>query len=194
MLGLGTFPYMAVGHFANFSDWVVVFLPDESDWNSRHQLLQGFGYSLIFAGLLDVVVIKWKPAVLYFALCVCTIVGFSMYSNYYVDYLKQRNVSQKIASLSPELQNISIFAVVDEAKDLNARGRGVRSWEWQILMEEALGRRISFYEFEPPVESCQATEIGRTIVIRKVSGRLSALLTRKTVADIEIRPLFACPE
>lgn len=194
VLGLGTFPYMAVGHFSNFSDWVVVFLPDESDWNSRHQLLQGFGYAILFAGLLDVVVEKWRPAVLSLVLCACTTVGFSMYSNYYVDFLKQQDVSQELVSLSSELESVSIFAVVDEAQDLNARGRGVRSYEWQFLVEEALDRRISFYEYELPAESCKITEVGRTLVIRKVSGRLRALLTRKTVVDVEVGPLFACPK
>jgi hypothetical protein len=47
ILALGTCPYLAVGHFANLSDWITMWLPDNSDWDSRHQLLQGMGFALL---------------------------------------------------------------------------------------------------------------------------------------------------
>ena len=83
---------------------------------------------------------------------------------------------------------------IDNAQDLNARGRGVRSYEWSGIAEVALGREVVVLESKdhPPLEGCVGESIGKTVVIEKSSGRLRALLTRGQVVRIQLSALFAC--
>jgi len=192
LLALGTFPYMSVGHFPNISDWLEVFLPDNSDWSSRHQVLQGAGYSLLLtAGLKFVVSDRRKFAVMT-AFCVCAILSFSTFANYYVDSLKQRDVINQIRQARDELHGVHLMRFDDLALDLNARGRGIRDYEWRGMVKEALGADIEVYEESSPAGPCFAKSIGRVVEVRKTGGRLRALVTRSQVAQITITDLIAC--
>jgi hypothetical protein len=194
VLALGTFPYMAVGHFANLSDWVIMFLPDTSDWDSRHQLLQGPGYALILTGLITKVKDNSQHSLLLTIIISCLVLNTSTYANYYVDGLKQRDVISALRSQSADLDDASTFVFVDEARDLNARGRGVRDYEWDALTEEALGRQVKIIGMTDTagISGCVGEKIGKTVTIRKISGRLKALITRSRVVDISVSDLIAC--
>jgi len=194
ILALGTFPYMAVGHFANLSDWIVVFLPDASDWDSRHQLLQGPGYALILAGLITMVKDSSQRSLLTAVVVGCLVFNTSIYANYYVDGLKQRDVISALRSQSADLEDASTFAIVDGAIDVNARGRLVRDYEWDALIERGLGRQVEIVDMIDTVgaSGCVGEQIGRTITIRKTSGRLKALITRSQIVEISVSDLVAC--
>jgi len=194
VLALGTFPYMAVGHFANLSDWIIVFLPDNSDWDSRHQLLQGPGYALLLTGLIAKVKEASQGAFLTAIIVGCLVLNSSTYANYYVDGLKQRDIISALQSQIADLETTSLFVFVDDARDVNARGRGVRDYEWDALTEEALGRQVEIIGISDTLGSagCVGEQIGKTITIRKVSGRLKALLTRTQIVNIDITDLVAC--
>ena len=194
VLALGTFPYMAVGHFANLSDWIIVFLPDASDWESRHQLLQGPGYALLITGLISKVKDSSQGSILIAIVVGCLVLNTSIYANYYVDGLKQRDVISALRSQSADLENAYTFAFVDEARDVNARGRLVRDYEWDALTEEALGRQVEIFGIPDTVgvSGCVGEQIGKTITVRKISGRLKALITRSQIVDISVSDMVAC--
>lgn len=194
VLALGTFPYMAVGHFANLSDWVIVFLPDASDWDSRHQLLQGPGYALILTGLVTKVRDNSQHSLLLAIILSCLVLNASTYANYYVDGLKQRDVISTLQQHILDLDEASTFVFVDQALDLNARGRGIRNYEWDAITERALGRQVNIIDIPDTLgmSGCVGEQIGKTITIRKISGRLKALLTRSQIVDISVSDLVAC--
>ena len=50
---LAIFPYVALGHFANMNSIIIGFVPNVSDWDSRHQLLLPLGIALTLIGLIS---------------------------------------------------------------------------------------------------------------------------------------------
>ena len=192
LLALGTFPYMSVGHFPNISDWIEVFLPDNGDWSSRHQVLQGAGYSLLLTAGLKFVVSDRRDYAAMIAICVCAVLTFSTFANYYVDSLKQRDVINQIRQAQDELSGVRLLRFDDLALDLNARGRGIRDYEWQGMVKVALGADVEIYEESSPAGPGLTESIGRVVEVRKTGGRLLALLTRSQVVQISIADLIAC--
>ena len=194
LLSMATFPYMAVGHFANLSDWIEPFLPDNSDWSSRHQLLQGFGLSIILVALLQHVVPERRHMSAMLAVITSAVFSFSSFANYYVDALKQRDVIEQLRQLDSELEGIEVFRFDDQALDINARGRGIRDYEWQAIVSQALGREVRILEATLPVSECFAEPIGKIVEVSKISGRLRTLLLRSRIVQISTRDLVVCQE
>jgi hypothetical protein len=193
LLALGTFPYMAVGHFANLSDWVTPWLPDNSDWDSRHQLLQGPGFAIIITSMLiSLVNLQRRNSSLLTIVAISVALSVGTYSNYHVDGLKQRDVISDLQAAAPEFDGVLLISFRDQSIDLNARGRKIRDYEWKGLAEKALQKPISIWEESAPKKGCRAQVLGKTVTVRKTSGRLIATLTRRRVASIEITDLVAC--
>jgi len=192
LLSLGTFPYLAVGHFANLSDWIVMWLPDNSDWDSRHQLLQGIGFALLATSILKTVQPRMVNRFVLVCISTCLVFNTSMYANYYVDGLKQRDVIASFRSLSKELQGVQLFQIDDEALDVNARGRNVRAYEWEGMITKALDRDVVILENKPQTPGCTTEIVGKTVRIRKTSGRLKALVTRGQIVTLDFTDLVAC--
>ena len=192
LIGLATFPYLAVGQFANISDWVTTWLPDTSDWDSRHQLLQGLGFATLGAAFLNTVHSKLFNR--YFILMVvgCIVLNSGIYSSYYVDGLKQRDIIEILKAQEARLEGIDLFDVVDEALDLNARGRKIRDYEWEGMLETALNRPVRIASSQSVSQKCQTAVIGKILTLRKISGRLKALITRGRVVEVEVSDLFGC--
>lgn len=193
ILALGTFPYMAVGHFANISDWILPWLPDESDWSSRHQVLQAFGFSLLVTAGIGKVRDEYSRLAFSLSLLVCLTFSSSTFANYYLDSLKQRDFITQIREKSEELTGITQFRVVDEALDMNARSRGIRDYEWESMLAEALGRPVEILE-EGSIMAigCNGTVVGKNVTLTKVSGRLRVLLTRSRGVSVQITNLVSC--
>jgi len=136
VLAAGTFPYLAVGHFANLSDWILPLLPDESDWNSRHLLLQPFGVALVLLSVSKLLRISSRSFV---GAILALFVGLNAvtYSGYYLDSLKQRETIVIASELKSELTGARAVVVVDQALRFNARGRSIRAYEWERMIERA---------------------------------------------------------
>lgn len=192
VLALGTFPYLAAGHFANLSDWITVWLPDNSDWDSRHQLLQGFGFALLGAAFLETVRIKFAGRYVIVLVVACLVLNTSTYANYYVDGLKQRDFMAELRSKEDELSDINVFQILDEARDVNARGRGVRDYEWEGMLTQVLGRPVEIFQPIPIKPGCSTEVLGKSLKIRKISGRMRAILTRGQIVSVELSDLVSC--
>lgn len=194
LLALGTFPYLAVGHFANLTDWVTMWLPDTSDWDSRHQVLQGFGFSILGLGLVQLTHKSRQMRVTFVLLILFFVLSTSTYANYYVDSLKQRDIMSQLESSKDDLRTSEFIMFVDYARDLNARGRGIRDYELNAMTKAALGRAIPIYdESETDMRTnCIGQNRGTVVTIRKISGRLRAIISRAQVVELEFGPLVVC--
>lgn len=189
VLGLGSFPYLAVGHFANLSDWILPFLPDESDWNSRHQLLQPFGLTLIVLALAHMLGRRRKQFVAV-VLVVAVSLNIATYSGYYLDWMKQREVMAGISASTPKFEGVSSVIVTDQALRFNARGRSLRSYEWSGMFERALGVPISVDSDN--IDNCEKLSPGKRVTITANRGRLQSLLTQHIGIEVAVDNLLFC--
>jgi len=194
LLALGTFPYLVVGHFPNLSDWITVFLPDTSDWNSRHQLLQGPGLALLIVGVTDSVRPELRMRALALVVLTCLSLSIGTNVSYYADSLKQRDFIAALQENKDRLVGVNVLEIKDRADDLNARGRVLRHYEWSGLATQALGRPITATD-HVEVDSyagCIGKSAGRVVTIEKVSGRLKAIVFRTRLVSISIDELIVC--
>ncbi len=192
LLALGTFPYIAAGHFANLSDWIMMWLPDASDWDSRHQLLQGFGFAVIGVGFFETCREVKVNKILIITIFFCITVNLGTYSSYYVDGLKQHTLMETLRSKSIFLEDVTTFGVIDDARDLNARGRIIRDYEWEGMIEAALHRPVEIWNPQIRTTSCTTEVVGITLRIRKTSGKLATLMTRSRPIEIDFLEIFDC--
>lgn len=189
VLAAGTFPYLAVGHFANLSDWILPLLPDESEWNSRHQLLQPFGVALVLLSLSKLLRISSRSFV---GAILALFVGLNAvtYSGYYLDSLKQRETIAIASELKSELTDARAVVVDDQALRFNARGRSIRDYEWERMIERATKIDLDVGSFG--VDFCTIARPNKTMAIFADRGRLKALVTRRVGVSLKIQDIDIC--
>lgn len=125
---VGLFAYLAVGK-----------IPGYYDWNSRHELLLPLGFSFVLffgfntaAGLLKLnrtIRMVLLSVVIVFCICAC----MSNYLAYQKDDYKQLSLMEQFKS-SDVMKNYTTFLFVDEVRDLNARDRAYRFYEYTGMM------------------------------------------------------------
>ena len=189
VLGAGTFPYLAVGHFANLSDWILPFLPDESDWTSRHQLLQPFGIALIVltaAKLLG----KRKRAFLFAIISVSVALNIITYSGYYLDWMKQREFITEMSKSRELVLETKSMVLVDEALRFNARGRGIRPYEWTAMVHRATD--LNIIVDGNSLQFCQEYSPSHLVTVSASQGRLRSLISGQIGISIVITELSLC--
>jgi hypothetical protein len=123
----------------------------------------------------------------------CLVFNLRIYANYYVDGLKQWDVMASFRSQSVQLTGIQLFRIDDSAQDVNAPGIGLRAYEWEGMISEALDRPITIWENNPQTLGCTTEIRGKSVQIRKTSGRLKTLLTRGKIVTIDFTDLVTCP-
>lgn len=189
ILSAGTFPYLAVGHFANFSDWVLPILPDESDWNSRHQLLQPFGFALILLAVVHMFGAR-RIAAVTVVLASSISLNVATTSGYYLDALKQEEFMLAVAKASDQLMETTALVITDDALRYNARGRIIRDGEWVAMIKRATGTEISFIEnFQ---QFCRQPKPVKHLAVTATNGRLKALIVRRAGISIKFTKLGRC--
>ena len=189
ILALGTFPYLAVGHFANFSDWILPLLPDESDWNSRHQLLQPFGFGLTLLSVAQRFrsTIKSVTSLILIALLPLNV---ATYSGYYLDSLKQREFLAQVEANKNLIENDTVLIIGDDATRFNARNRGVRAYEWTAMLSQGVGRDI--IADSNSVQFCAESHPSKLVRVTATRGRLRSLLSRKIGIVVTFEDLPTC--
>jgi hypothetical protein len=135
----GTFPYLAVGHFADLSSWLLPIIPSASDWDSRHQLLQPFGFALI---LLAIVLTFGARKQQFILVVMFSSVALNLmtYASYYFDAIKQEVFITEVRRNAQQLAGVSAIAIEDLSEGMNARGRTLRPYEWTEMISRALSR------------------------------------------------------
>ena len=189
LIGLGTFPYLAVGHFANLSDWILPFLPDESDWNSRHQLLQAFGLALVLLGIASMFGVRKRSFI------ICTValsvgLNFATYSGYYLDAMKQREFIANVHDMAEQISGVSAVVILDESLRFNARGRWIRSYEWTAMLERATDFAIEADDGR--IQNCEVVAATKMLTVTASNGRLKSLLTGRVGISVRASDLPNC--
>ena len=191
VLGAGTFPYLAVGHFANLSDWILPFLPDESDWNSRHQLLQPFGIAFIILAAAKMLR-KRQRAFLFAILGISVALNIATYSGYYLDWMKQREFITQMSESSELLIDAKSIVLVDEAPRFNARGRGVRAYEWAAMVNRATD--LNIIVDGNSIQFCAEKSPSHQVTVSASRGRLRSLISGRIGISIAIAKLSLCEQ
>ena len=190
MTWIGMFPYLALGHFPNINSWMLPFVPGESDWDSRHQLLLPLGISVLVLGLINVANPNSLIKSLGFLVMVFTIFNFTFTQEYYLDSIKSVRIVEAIKS-DPDFTKLKSVIIDDQALRFNARGRGVRSYEWELLMKQAnpqLSQKADVYRYV----DCESLRPDSIVTVTAGSGKLKTLITRNPEISLRISPVEIC--
>ncbi|NBO80810.1 MAG: hypothetical protein EBV42_06100 [Actinobacteria bacterium] len=189
LLALGSFAYLAVGHFPNLSDWILPFLSDQSDWNSRHQLLQTVGFAILAAALIEMFPMHRARATAA-VLLISISLNIAIYSSYYLDSMKQEAFIAEITRIREVFRDGDAVIINDLARDFNARGRGIRAYEWEAMIRQATGLDIT--ADAEALTFCVEEKPRYEITILPTSGRLKALLANSVRLQVSLTELSMC--
>ena len=188
---VGAMPYIVAGHLVDVSEWIDNFVPRSSEWDSRHQLLLGLGFAVLitaFFGEFDTLFRKRAKRVLVLS---CVVLNFAFMHAYYLDSLKQ---SEFIAAIgdNPELLVSSVVMIDDTAIRFNARGRGIRTYEWDAMLQRALPEH-KIVSVDHSYVDCLSQLIPDSIVtITASNGRFKATILSDVGIRVDVRPIHPC--
>jgi hypothetical protein len=182
---------LAVGHFANLSDWILPFLPDESDWNSRHQLLQPFGIAFIVLAAAKMLRER-KLAFLFAIISVSIALNVATYSGYYLDWMKQQEFIAQMGESKELLVDAKSIVLVDEALRFNARGRDLRSYEWAAMVNRATDLNITVGGNS--IQFCEEKSPSHQVTVSASRGRLRSLISGQIGISIAVAELSVCEQ
>jgi len=191
--GAGAFPYMAVGHLSNISDFLALFVPNLTKMHSRHSLLLALGLSLIAVGSVNQLIREsYRHIALGSMVAVCIILNVSIYSQYYVDHLKQRAITEALSERENQIRTNAV-QFKDLALDLNARGRDIYPWEYLGMLGEA-GQGVDYEVMDLDRYPCQDSErvLGTHVTIYADSGRLYTILSGNPRIRLRLEQSFLC--
>ena len=189
-MAFGSVAYFASGRLVDMSEWLSFFVPRSSSWDSRSQLLHGLGWSMLLAGFVGPVNTYLKKVGYRFIVAVCVSLNFTFMLGYYTDYLKQESMMQsfKHENLKPN----SIIMIRDNTNQFNARGRNVRSYEWEAMILKATGLTKTVID-EAYVNCSPHAEIPDLfITINPGWGRLSTLVRRDAGMEVSYDEIAPC--
>lgn len=187
-IAIGASGYVASGRLVDLSEWLLNFVPETSEWNSRHQLLLGIGMSIGFAAIVGRPLSKLRKALLIAAFGTMVLLNMSFMQGYLLDYHKQE---QTISALSqhPEILEWETIFVDDEATIFNARGRNFRSYEIQGMIKRAFSSTTQSalgLDVVPNLDCSSELPDGQVSIFTS-SGRLRALLTLNPQIRVEVK-------
>jgi uncharacterized membrane protein len=122
--------------------WFAGFLPNSSDWGSRHGLLWPLGFALTIVGVLRRVgdeKVRSTLAVTVISVLATTTTYMGML--YAVDWSKQQGMIAALQSspLRDQIGSAQRFVVHDATTRFNARNRAYRGYEWSGIFQSAFG-------------------------------------------------------
>ena len=191
--GCGASAYVASGRLVDVSEWMLNFVPRGSDWDSRHQLLLGLGLSAVIVGLFGPLNTAFKRSAITVCLLLCVSLNVLFMQSYYLDSLKQNETLQLFRS-SSEVKKSNVIMIEDYAEVFNARGRGVRSYEWEGMLRSVFGNEnkkvihTTYIDCDVPGTIIPDARL----IINAMNGRLRALLTGKIGLQISVEKIKPC--
>lgn len=193
LVALGLFPYMAVGHFPNLSDLLMLVIPNLTENDSRHSLLLPIGTAVTLVGIARLSLRRESLMAAFIAtLFACASLNVSMYSQYYTDKLKQDGIIRQLAAKSSEIQSTRLM-FKDEARQFNARGRDLYPYEYSGLLQSALPGEVfelvSGSEFPCSKDSLRP---GTLIRITSNHGRLRTIATGDAGIRLSVESIDLC--
>ena len=192
MTFVGATPYIIGGHLVDISYWMLNFVPGASDWNSRHQLVLGLGLSLLICGVIGDLDSRFKRQSLRVLFGLCVVWNLTYMHGYYLDSIKQNEIISAIRQ-SNDFNDSKIIMVNDLADRFNARGRGIRSYEFDGMFDFAKSasdvKTITGYSYV----KCNDEFIPDTLMtITARNGRLESTITGKVGIEISVESIRPC--
>lgn len=176
LLAFGAAAYIAAGRLVDISEWMLNFVPRASDWESRHQLLLGFGFALLFSTFIMTIISSMRKQFFIALILICVVLNVSMMQGYYFDYLKQKETISLLAQYE-EISDWHSVVVIDEAVVFNARNRKVRSYEWEQLIVKAGGNKeVAVLTSTYPCSSTAKQDNAVFLLIESSRGRFTAMV------------------
>ena len=195
-VSIAAVPYMVGGHLVDISDWLITFIPNFSDWNSRHQLTLPLGIALIIVGSMKMEKaerLKWNTyPVLSSVLAVFVVLNITFAQEYFLDSRKQDAVIEAMAT-NPDLKSVRSIYIDDQAVRFNARGRLIRAYEWEGMLDKALGSKsvkVSYLQYP----DCNAFKPDAILHINAPNGRLESTLRGRVVIELSVERIDPCAD
>jgi len=192
LLIIGATPYLLAGHLVDVSAWMLNFVPRLSDWDSRHQLLLGLGFAILVVGIIgDSNSIFTRHFRILF-LGICVVLNLTFMRGYFLDSLKQNEFIAEIGN-HKALTNSNIVMIDDQATLYNARGRGIRNYEWDAMLSVAYPQ-LNLQSTYLAYIDCKSDVIPDTLVtITSRKSRLIATFSRDMRLHVEVVHIEPCP-
>jgi hypothetical protein len=189
-LGFGSIAYFASGRLVDLSEWISFFVPRSSSWDSRSQLLHGLGFALILGGVIGALDTYLKVVGYRVVVAICLILNFTFSIGYYVDYLKQESLMQSFRQ--ENLEPNSVIMIRDNTNQFNARGRNLRSYEWEAMIFKATGLKKTVID-EAFVNCSPHAEVPDLfITVNPGWGRLSTLIRQDAGMEVSYDEIAPC--
>ena len=193
MLALGSAPYISSGRLVDLSEWMLNFVPSQSDWDSRHQLLLGLGFALAIAGSLQAIGLPNSRPFQNLVLASCVLLNFTFMHGYWLDSIKQSELIEQF-SKSEQLQSGKFVMFDDLTTRFNARGREYRSYEWNGIMSKSFGddtrKYVKFSYIDCKNNSLEQPDLLVTIFANR--GRFLSTLTGAIGIGITVETVAPC--
>ena len=189
---VGASPYIVGGHLVDISDWMIAFVPRSSDWDSRHQLLLGLGIAVTIAGIVGPINSTFKRQCIVALFALCVVWNVTYMHSYFLDSLKQDQIVEAFER-SSDLNESKIIMIDDTTDRYNARGRFVRSYEWEGMLTKAIGENSRSVISGKTYIDCSDPLIPDTLVtITARNGRIESTLTRDLGIEIFVASIHPC--
>jgi len=193
LITLGAFPYITSGRLVDVSEWMLNFVPRASDWESRNQLLLGIGLALLITGVVGPIDSKFKKRAITVLVGSFVFLNFTYMQSYLLDAKKQDEVIHLLSN-SDIVREGHLIMINDLAVRYNARGRLVRTYEWNGMLNRAFGEtnyKSAYYEYI----DCSNSEIpvpDVLVTIDSSNGRFKSLLTNHVGINIIATKISPC--
>jgi hypothetical protein len=169
---------------------IVGFVPNLSDWDSRHQLLLPLGIALTLIGLINYLDSSRSQKLVVAMALLFSALNFSFTQEYYLDALKQQQIIKSLAD-NNDLSGFDRLLIEDAALRFNARGRSVRTYEWDRIISANTTGANKETEITRFID-CEGFSPDAKLTISASSGRLRALITRDVGITLAVEKISIC--
>jgi hypothetical protein len=116
--------------------------------------------------------------------------NFSFTQEYYLDALKQQQIIKSLAD-DNDLSDFDRLLIEDTAIRFNARGRSIRTYEWDRIISANTTGAKKETEITRFID-CDGFTPDAKLTISASSGRLRALITREVGITLTVEKLSIC--
>ena len=135
---------------------------------------------------------KRQRAFLFAILGISVALNIATYSGYYLDWMKQREFITQMSESSELLIDAKSIVLVDEAPRFNARGRGVRAYEWAAMVNRATD--LNIIVDGNSIQFCAEKSPSHQVTVSASRGRLRSLISGRIGISIAIAKLSLCEQ
>jgi hypothetical protein len=135
--------------------------------------------------------LRWNTyPVLATVLATFIVLNVTFAQEYFLDSRKQDAVLDAMAS-NPDLKSVRSIYIDDQAVRFNARGRLIRSYEWEGMLDKALGSKLikgSYLQYP----NCKDFQPDAIVHISSPNGRLESTLRGNVEIDLSVEKINPC--